>query len=198
MLSRVRFGAHRGHRVGRSSTQRLPILCRRSARGDEGAALVEFALVLPIFMAIVMGLFTGGLAYNHKQDITAAVREAGRFGATLPMGQCSVSSPCSGGYTTWASFVRSIAQKRSNGVLSNSDICVALVKGAANSPQLVDLTGGHSTSASYCFVDDATSSTDLGARVQVSATHNGDTIAVFFVPVGVTLSSQGATDYESS
>ena len=38
----------------------------RSEPGERGAALVEFALILPVFMMLVLGMFSGGIAYNHK------------------------------------------------------------------------------------------------------------------------------------
>src|SRR5438105_9682196 len=48
---------------------------RRHIKNESGAALVEFALILPVFMMLVLGTFTGGLAYSTKQEITSAARE---------------------------------------------------------------------------------------------------------------------------
>ena len=48
-----------------------------------GTALIEFALILPVFMTLVLGMLTGGIAYNQKITITNAVREGSRYGATL-------------------------------------------------------------------------------------------------------------------
>ena len=53
--------------------------------GDRGAALVEFALVLPLLLMVVVGLVSAGIAYNHKISLTHAAREASRHGATLPV-----------------------------------------------------------------------------------------------------------------
>ena len=56
-------------------------------RDDErGASLVEFALLLPIFMMMVLGMFSGGTTYNRDITLTNAVREGSRYGATLPVG----------------------------------------------------------------------------------------------------------------
>lgn len=58
----------------------------RDRRHDDcGAGLVEFALVLPVLVTLVLGIFTGGLAYQRKQSMTHAARESSRFAATLPI-----------------------------------------------------------------------------------------------------------------
>ena len=56
----------------------------RRARGDGGAALVEFALIVPLVFALLFGVFTGGISLSRKNSMTNAVREGARFGATLP------------------------------------------------------------------------------------------------------------------
>lgn len=57
---------------------------RRRHDGDErGAALVEMALVLPFLLLLVVGIWTTARAYNVKNTMDHAVREAARQGATL-------------------------------------------------------------------------------------------------------------------
>jgi Flp pilus assembly protein TadG len=52
---------------------------RRFRRGDEsGAALVEFALVVGIFMFVLYGLISFGMILAQKQRITNAAAEAAR------------------------------------------------------------------------------------------------------------------------
>jgi len=65
-------------RVGAGSPRRS-----RRAHGDGGAALVEFAIIAPLLFALILGLFSGGIALGHKNSMTSAVREGARFGATL-------------------------------------------------------------------------------------------------------------------
>ncbi|MBY9073769.1 pilus assembly protein [Nocardioides sp. WL0053] len=43
---------------------------------------VEFALVLPLLVMMMLGTITGGLAYTRSIGLTNAVREGARFGAT--------------------------------------------------------------------------------------------------------------------
>ncbi len=50
-------------------------------RGEEGQATVEFALVLPILVILVVGIFEFGRAWNAHQVITDAAREAARTAA---------------------------------------------------------------------------------------------------------------------
>jgi TadE-like protein len=50
----------------------------RRGVGEAGAALVEFALVLPLLASLALGTLTGGIAFGVKQDITAAARVGAR------------------------------------------------------------------------------------------------------------------------
>lgn len=45
-----------------------------------GQALVEFALIIPIFLLVMLGLFDMGRAVFHFSTISNATREAVRFG----------------------------------------------------------------------------------------------------------------------
>lgn len=61
-------------------------------RGEDGAAAVEFALVLPILVIVVLGIVTGGLSYSNAIGVQNAVREGARFGATGDVSQLSWTS----------------------------------------------------------------------------------------------------------
>ena len=63
-----------------------------SARGEDGAAAVEFAMVLPVLVIVVLGIVTGGLSYSNAIGVQNAVREGARFGATGDVTQVSWSS----------------------------------------------------------------------------------------------------------
>jgi hypothetical protein len=68
-------------------TRRMPN--RRSFRGgadhsaDRGAAAVEFALLIPIFFALVFGMISAGIAFSRHINLSQAAREASRYGSTL-------------------------------------------------------------------------------------------------------------------
>lgn len=51
---------------------------RRGALGNRGQSLVEFAIALPVLLAIVIGIFEFGMAWNQRQVITNAAREGAR------------------------------------------------------------------------------------------------------------------------
>lgn len=52
----------------------------RHRRGERGAELVEFALVLPVLLLIVAGIFEFGLLFQRFQAVTNAAREGARVG----------------------------------------------------------------------------------------------------------------------
>jgi Flp pilus assembly protein TadG len=66
----------------------------RYGRGqwERGAVAVEFALVLPILVMLLLGTVTGGLAYSQSIGVTNAVREAARFGASADASSASWAS----------------------------------------------------------------------------------------------------------
>lgn len=57
----------------------LPSNASNRLRGDRGQSLVELAIVLPVLMAIVIGIFEFGRAWNVRQTVTHAAREAARL-----------------------------------------------------------------------------------------------------------------------
>ena len=86
--------------------------------------MVEFALVLPIFMALVLGMFTGGIAYNQKLSMTNAAREGSRYAATLPVISTAPMSD-------WLDSVAIVAADAASGELAAGTpgrvVCVAYV-----------------------------------------------------------------------
>ena len=83
--------------------------------------VVEFAMVLPLLLSLVLGILTGGLAYTNKIGLVEAVREGARFGASLPLGT-DVNA-----LTTWEGRVRSRVVTASGGDLTPADVCVKWV-----------------------------------------------------------------------
>jgi Flp pilus assembly protein TadG len=52
-------------------------------RQERGAAVIEFALVVPIFFLLVWGGLNFSRAYQRLNVLTGALREGARYGATL-------------------------------------------------------------------------------------------------------------------
>jgi Flp pilus assembly protein TadG len=99
-------------------------------RGDEGAALVEFAIIMPLLFMLILGMFTGGLAYSQSISMNNAAREAARYGASLPQG---------GSADAWLRDVATAAREAATGDLATGvpgeNICVAYVHPGATSGQ---------------------------------------------------------------
>lgn len=60
-------------------------------RQEQGAAAVEFALVLPVFLLIFLGIVEFSIALYDKAVITNASREAARAGIVLKSPKLSIS-----------------------------------------------------------------------------------------------------------
>jgi len=69
------------------------IRLRSSLLGDKGAAIVEFAVALPLLMVLVVGIFDFGGAFNLKQELNNAAREGARFGAAQPTNDLALAQP---------------------------------------------------------------------------------------------------------
>jgi hypothetical protein len=50
----------------------------------DASSLVEFAVSLPLLVVLVVGIFDFGGAFNTKQELNNAAREAARYGASQP------------------------------------------------------------------------------------------------------------------
>ena len=79
--------------VKRSLSKRLLSRCRRS---EEGAQLVEFALVLPLLLFVLLGICEFGFIFQRYEVLTNAAREGARMavlpGYTVPDVQARVTA----------------------------------------------------------------------------------------------------------
>ena len=71
-----------------SGVRRAP----ESRSGERGQGLVEFTLVVPLFLLILLGVLEFGLAFTHNLTLEYATREGARTGAALADGTGSDSS----------------------------------------------------------------------------------------------------------
>ena len=53
----------------------------RRGRSDRGAALVEFALLMPLLLLLILGIVEFGWKFGQFNDVRHAVREGARFAA---------------------------------------------------------------------------------------------------------------------
>ncbi len=96
---------------------------RRSLRsGERGAAALEFALVVPLLIMLLLGIVSAGVTYSRGIALTDGVREGARFGATA-----DATAPA-----TWVTDV--IAQERASQIDDHGSataVCVQLWKGTS-------------------------------------------------------------------
>jgi Flp pilus assembly protein TadG len=108
-------------------------VCRRLQ--DDGAAAVEFALILPLFVMLTVGTISAGFAFHTWLSVTHGAQESSRFAATL-------SVDAAGGTTDdWLNEVAERAAAASDISMAageaepDTTICVAVVS-PANIPAL--------------------------------------------------------------
>ncbi len=90
----------------------------RPAEGARGQGLVEFALVVPVFMLLLLGMLEFGLAFNHHLTLGYATREGARIGADLVNGGGTLG--CSTGQSPNAANVDPVIIEAVDRVLSSS------------------------------------------------------------------------------
>lgn len=158
------------------------------ARGESGAALVEFALVLPVFLMLVLGVFTGGLAYSRKIAVAEATREGARFAATRPV---------AGSVDAWLDKVAAVTQSSADGELAadvpGQSICVAYVP-AEPAPARSRVQTG--TAVSYVSAPCATDGRAGETRVQVVAARSS-TLEALLWSRDLSLSSTSVARFEA-
>jgi len=64
-----------------------------SLRDTDAAALMEFAVSLPLLVVLVVGIFDFGGAFNLKQELNNAAREGARFAAAQPSNDLTQGLP---------------------------------------------------------------------------------------------------------
>ena len=69
---------------------------RRRWKGQRGSEILEYALVLPILMVLVMGIMDFGLIFFSYETLESAVREGARVGVIDPTDQANIASAVRG------------------------------------------------------------------------------------------------------
>lgn len=95
-------------------------------QNERGASLVEFAFVLPIMMAFVMGLVTYGLTEAGDNTASSAAREGARVGI---LQYESADIP---GTNAQEAIVDAVERHMGSGFVTNSSVAVRCVRPATN------------------------------------------------------------------
>lgn len=132
---------------------------------DRGAVAVEFALMVPIFVMLTFGALSAGTIYWHTISASQAVRDAARYGSTLPMSTLATPPPNTYTVDDWLTAVTQVALREagigdnnSDGAVDGADaaavdaqVCAAFVKGTTSTHLLATkskITGGGTGPAS--------------------------------------------------
>lgn len=169
-------------------------------RRERGAALVEFAILLPLFVTLIFGMVTIGIAFERQLGVTHAARESGRHGATLPVSNFAGSaSPID----AWLDAVATRSVADAGGSLDPGTpglfICVAFVHpdgttAADSTRRRVEDPLGALYADEACFSDGRP---DAERRVQVQVGRDSDLNAVLFNWT-VALRSEAVARYEAA
>ena len=163
---------------------------------DRGAALVELAFALPLVLMLILGMVSGGIAFNHQLALTHSVREGGRHAATLPVSNF-------GSMDAWLDAVALGVVDDATGSLgpgvAGHYVCVAYVHpdGVVSTDQTrrrIDDGGVLSYDGSPCFVDGRP---DAERRVQIAVARDTDFNALVFSTT-LTLDSQAVSRFEAA
>lgn len=162
----------------------------RRADDDRGASLVEFALILPIFFTLLLGMFTGGLAYTRRLSITDASREAARYGATLHLSAAPTTD-------AWLQRVANVAVATSDGELNPTEtgafVCVAYVPASGGARRMEKIgTASPVFAGGDCFTDGRSGET----RIQVVAQRTSR-LELLLWSDDLTLSSRSVARFEA-
>jgi Flp pilus assembly protein TadG len=107
---------------------------------EEGAALVELTMVLPILLAVLFGLFTFGTAMINYQVLTNAVNQGGMVLQQLRL-MPGASDPCAAVASAVIGAAPSLTSTGSNGIQLTVKVNNAAFSQGPNSASGMSCTG---------------------------------------------------------
>jgi Flp pilus assembly protein TadG len=149
-------------------------VCARLHRGEEGNAILEFALVLPPLLFVLMGIFVLGIIYNNYLMLTSAT---GAGAQQLQQLRGQTSDPCADTYN---------ALVLAAPTLNSSNITLTFNFGGT--------TESGKTCASGAAIVNGTSASGMQVTVNSSYPCNFVIMGINFAPGGCTLKAS-ATEY---
>lgn len=155
-------------------------------RGDGGAAAVEFTFIFVfLFLPICYGTLSAGVVFSDKLALSQAVREAARYGATLPY--------TAAGRDAFLTTIRTAAEDAAYGQLGTGSpaYCVAFRESSGAKPDW-HLAAGSSTA-----VNTACPGTSGPSRPHVLVTATKPGVFDFVLSkMTFTISSESVARYE--
>jgi Flp pilus assembly protein TadG len=108
----------------------------RALRDDSGAALVEFALVLPLLLVLLLGMLDFGKAFNYWIDETHLAASGARWAAVN-------TNPGGGSLQSYIQAQADTAELRNGGTAqmpSPAQVCISFPNGTSNPGDPVTVT----------------------------------------------------------
>jgi Flp pilus assembly protein TadG len=119
-------------RVSSSRARRLAAASLR-LREERGAAMVEFAIVVPVLLLIVVGILYFGRFLNYSSDATHLASEAARWAAVNVNPGSTNQLPCSSLQTCVQVQADSGEFQQGTGDVSHAaKVCITFPNGSAN------------------------------------------------------------------
>lgn len=142
---------------------------RRDEQGEQGAAAVEFALVLPLLLALLFGIIAYGIVFAQSLSLSNAARQAARA-AVISGATCAQ--------------VTSLARDNASTIaLNGADVDVLVQVGTASSKSSTCNPGGNLCAGQA-------DGTNIYVVLSYATSKSG--LSLPFVPVPATLSQTGA------
>ena len=116
-------------------------------RSERGAELIEFALIFPLLLLVMLGIVDFGLMFQRYEVLTNATREGARL-AVLPGYSTNDVKARVCAYLTTGGVPTTACNNPTNPTINVTDVTVAVAGGTAVSAKRVHLTYTHN----YMFV----------------------------------------------
>jgi Flp pilus assembly protein TadG len=155
---------------------------------DAGAAAVEFALVLPVLLALVFGVITWGLIFAAQISLNSSARDAARAGVVQPLPGMGTTLTCTG----IANNAR--AGALTVGLNTNITITVTGPAGTCTSPIGGGVTGSAANST-MCTQPSAPPNPPV-VQLNVVLTYTAKSPVPFALPSSIDLSANGVFQCE--
>jgi Flp pilus assembly protein TadG len=140
-------------------------LMRRRSGRSRGQALVEFALIIPIFLAVLLAILEGGYYAFTLNSLNRAVQEGGRHAAIVP-------PPIGTGAATVGDVQNRVSSSAVGFTVAPASVNVTMTRCSASPCSFTTRTTGDAVSVSFTYTY-----TPLTAAVLSS----GTTIPINFV-----------------
>lgn len=101
-------------------------------RAENGQAMVEFALILPILLLLVIGIFDFGSAYNSKNDLNFLANTAARYAEVNSCAACTAAGFA--GSNAIRDYVKSTADTGQLGTSLDITFCLPNTTNAVGDP----------------------------------------------------------------